>query len=137
MLTIPTDSRFPYPPYLPFPILEVLTSTALWSLSYLLRDFLYATTLFITSLSSLTIIITILSATVPTTSNFLLRQIAVPVLLIPYYSKHPSHQYPTWQDAAFKRVWRVTLGWAAAEAVVGVKQHIARSSKRQLVNFEV
>jgi hypothetical protein len=66
-------SLFPYPPYLPFPILEALTATALWSLSYLLRDFLYATALFIvpSSLSSSsTIIITILSATLqPPPSN--------------------------------------------------------------------
>jgi hypothetical protein len=122
-LVFPTQthsSLFPYPPYLPFPVLEALTATALWSLSYLLRDFLYATTLFIVSpLSSSAIISTILSATLQTTSNLLLRQIAIPILLIPYYSiKH----HPTWKDDAFKRVWWVALGWAAAEAVVGVKQ---------------
>jgi len=126
--TTQTPSLFPYPPYLPFPILEVLTATALWSLSYLLRDFLYATALFIVPsfLSSFsTIIITILSATLQTTSNLLLRQIAIPILLIPYYSSNhlaQDHHYPSWKDDAFKRVWWVALGWAAAEAVVGVKQ---------------
>ena len=131
VFTTQTPSLFPYPPYLPFPILEALTATALWSLSYLLRDFLFATALFIVSSSlssSSTIIITILSATLQTTSNLLLRQIAIPILLIPYYyyssTKHLAHQhyYPTWTDDAFKRVWWVALGWAAAEAVVGVKQ---------------
>ena len=119
-----TPSLFPYPPYLPFPILEALTATALWSLSYLLRDFLYATALFIVScLSSSTIISTILSAALQTSSNLLLRQLAIPILLIPYYSsRHLAEHYPTWKDDAFKRVWWVALGWAAAEAVVGVKQ---------------
>jgi hypothetical protein len=126
--TTQTPSLFPYPPYLPFPILEALTATALWSLSYLLRDFLYATALFVVPsfLSSFsTIIITILSATLQTTSNLLLRQIAIPILLIPYYSSNhlaQDHHYPSWKDDAFKRVWWVALGWAAAEAVVGVKQ---------------
>ena len=127
VFTTQTPSLFPYPPYLPFPILEILTATALWSLSYLLRDFLYATAHFIvpSSLSSSsTIIITILSATLQTTSNLLLRQVAIPILLIPYYSSEHGVQqhYPTWKDDAFKRVWWVALGWAAAEAVVGVKQ---------------
>ena len=127
VFTTQTPSLFPYPPYLPFPVLEVLTATALWSLSYLLRDFLYATAFFIvSSLSSFssTIIATILSATLQTTSNLLLRQIAIPVLLIPHYSSkhHLEQHYPTWKDDAFRRVWWVALGWAAAEAVVGVKQ---------------
>ena len=124
-LATQTPSLFPYPPYLPFPILEALTATALWSLSYLLREFLYATALFVVSFlsSSSTIIITILSATLQTISNLLLRQITIPILLIPYYSPNNfAQQYPTWKDDAFKRVWWVALGWAAAEAVVGVKQ---------------
>ena len=125
VLTTQTPSIFPYPPCLPFPILETLTATALWSLSYLLRDFLYATALFIVSSlsSSSTIITTILSATLQTTSNLFLRQIAIPILLIPYDSSSKQFaQQPTWKDDAFKRVWWVALGWAAAEAVVGVKQ---------------
>ena len=124
VFTTQAPSRFPYSPYLPFPVLEVLTATALWSLSYLLRDFLYATALFITSsLPSTTIITTAISATLQTVFNVIFRQIAIPILLIPYYSsKNLAHEYPTWQDDAFKRVWWVALGWAAAEAVVGVKQ---------------
>jgi len=116
-----SPSLFPYPPYLPSPILEVLTATALWSLSYLLRDFLYAIALFIASFTtSQTIITTTLSATLQTTSNLLLRQTVIPILLIPYYAS--QKEYPTWQDDAFRRVWWVALGWAAVEAVVGVKQ---------------
>jgi hypothetical protein len=141
VLTQETPSLFPYPPYLPFPILEVLTATALWSLSYLLRDFFYATALFIASfLSSNTIITTILSVTLQTTSNLLLRQFAIPILLIPYYSsKHLSQAYPTWKDDAFRRVWWVALGWAAAEAVVGVKQGYESIAlyKDVLVNVDI
>lgn len=112
-----TPSLFPYPPYLPFPILEALTATALWSLSYLLRDFLYAAVL---SLASSPIITTTLSATLQTIFNLLFRQLAIPILLIPYYSS--KHADLGWQDDAFRRVWWVALGWAAVEAIVGVKQ---------------
>ena len=73
--------------------------------------------------SSSTIITTILSSTLQTISNLFLRQVAIFILFILYYSssKHLAH-HPTWKDNAFKRVWWVALGWAAAEAVVGVKQ---------------
>ncbi len=60
----------------------------------------------------------------------------MPILLIPLYSSQkprflegsnevlytPRHNFPTWEDVAFKRVWWIALGWAAAEAVLGVKQ---------------
>ena len=49
VLTTQTPSIFPYLPCLPFPIFEAVTVTALWFLSYLLRDFLYATALFVVS----------------------------------------------------------------------------------------
>lgn len=38
-----------------------------------------------------------------------------------FLSVHKRH-FPTWHDDAFRRVWWVALGWAAAEAVVGIKQ---------------
>ncbi|KAF8154141.1 hypothetical protein B0H34DRAFT_78984 [Crassisporium funariophilum] len=137
-----TPSLFPYPPYLPFPIPEVLTATALWSLAYLLRDVLYATALALTSLLPfqtrlprfIPVLTSLFAALLQTTSTLLFRQLAVPILLIPYYTTQPfahqyqvgeelkRHHYPTWQDDAFRRVWWVALGWAAAEAVVGVKQ---------------
>ena len=48
----------------------------------------------------------ILSATLQTTSNLFLRQIAIPILLIPYYSSSEHlAQHPTWKDDTFKRVW--------------------------------
>jgi len=54
----------------------------------------------------------------------------VPILLIPFYSterfqentQRHKHHFPTWEDGAFKRIWWVALGWAAAEAIVGIKQ---------------
>ena len=81
VFTTQTPLLFLYLTYLPFPILEALTAAAFWSLSYLLRDFLYATAPFIvSSLSSNTIIIT--SPISNSTHNFLLRQIAISILLI-------------------------------------------------------
>ncbi|KAF8968856.1 hypothetical protein BDZ97DRAFT_1915913 [Flammula alnicola] len=144
-----SPSPFPYPPYLPFPLPEVFTATALWSLSYLLRDFLYATSLFNTSFITIPIhryptflpaLTSTISAILQSASTLFFRQLAVPILLIPHYSterlgllqplffgaQHADnvhkHHFPTWQDDAFRRVWWVALGWAAAEAVVGIKQ---------------
>jgi hypothetical protein len=141
-------SPFPYPPYLPFPLPEVLTATALWSLSYLLRDFLYASALSLTSTipfpthrcpKFIPILTSVVSAILQSASTLFIRQLAIPILLIPYYSTEhlnvlqPSlftrhsetvykHHFPTWQDGAFRRVWWTALGWAAVEAVVGIKQ---------------
>ena len=137
-----TQSAFPYPPYLPFPLPEVFTSAALWSLSHLLRDLLYGTSLSLTSwlpnssrrfpdlIPSLT---SLLAALLQNTSALVLRQLSVPLLLVPLYSTekplfddgklYNAHSsFPTWEDVAFKRVWWIALGWAAAEAVVGIKQ---------------
>lgn len=36
------------------------------------------------------------------------------------YTTHTN--FPTWEDVAFKLIWWIALGWAAAEAVVGIKQ---------------
>jgi len=32
------------------------------------------------------------------------------------------YNHPTWRDGSFCRIWWVALGWAAAEAIVGIKQ---------------
>ncbi|PPQ75665.1 hypothetical protein CVT26_001893 [Gymnopilus dilepis] len=146
ILAFPSSSHslFPYPPYLPFPIPEVVVAMALWSISYLLRDFLYSVSLAITSwlpfpslrfpkfIPALT---SVLSAFLQSISSILFRQLAIPFLLIPYYSTEwrryvsiyvredlQRTHFPTWHDDAFRRVWWVALGWAAAEAIVGIKQ---------------
>ncbi|KAF9562887.1 hypothetical protein CPC08DRAFT_706404, partial [Agrocybe pediades] len=139
-------STFPYPPYLPFPLPEIIAATALWSLSYLLRDFLYATSLSSTTYvpfpsqrypSFIPVLTSIVSAILQSASTLFFRQLAIPILLIPEYStEHIAHglspvsglsdlhkrRFPNWQDDAFRRVWWVALGWAAAEAIVGIKQ---------------
>ncbi|KAJ3516302.1 hypothetical protein NLJ89_g1205 [Agrocybe chaxingu] len=146
LLRSSTPSPFPYSSYLPFPLPELLTAAALWSLSYLLRDSLYAISLFLTSLipfprhrfpSFIPVLTSTISAFLQSASTLILRQLAIPILLIPFYSTqqpqtlalagieddalHRAH-FPTWQDGAFRRVWWVALGWAVAEAVVGIKQ---------------
>lgn len=114
-------SPFPYPPYLPFPVPEFLLSTALWSFSYLLRDPLCAFATFLASAtnSASTATPILLSTAFHSFLALLLQQSAIPLLLIPYYMP-ASH--PTSGDPAFRRVWWIALGWAAAEAVVGIQQ---------------
>ncbi len=140
------DSTYPYPPYLPYPLPEVSTAAALWSLAYLLRDPLYATCIFLASLvpspshrfsSLIPFLTSSFSAILQSASTLFLRQLAVPILIVPHYSSEHSdflrpllfeglwahkHHFPTWQDVAFRRVWWIALGWAMAEAVVGIKQ---------------
>lgn len=141
------DSLYPYPPYLPYPLPEIFTAAALWSLAYLLRDPLYATCIFLASLipfpsrrfpELLPFLTSSFSAILQSASTLFLRQLAVPILLVPYFSSDHSnllwpllyegirtphqHDFPVWQDVAFRRVWWIALGWAMAEAVVGIKQ---------------
>ena len=112
---------YPYAPYLPFPIPELLTTTALWSLTHLLRIPLYslsfALSLPFPSLSPALPIF--LSTALHTIVATFIRLLALPILLIQH---HMLFSYPTWHDPAFWRVWWVALGWAAAEGVVGIKQ---------------
>lgn len=115
------DSSYPYVPYLPFPFPELLVSMAFWTLSHFLRDPIYAFSFVIFSpfpalLPALPII---LSTTVHSILTTFLRLAPVPILLIPH---HMTFAQPTSHDQAFRRVWWVALGWAATEAVVGVKQ---------------
>ena len=136
-------STFPYPPYLPFPLPEFLTAAALWCFSYMLRDILHEISIFLISWISfstpvfpslLPFLASLFSNILQNSSALVLRQLAVPILLVPFYSTdkpriephdgllYTPRNFPTWEDVAFKRVWWIALGWAAAEAVVGIKQ---------------
>lgn len=136
-------STFPYPPYLPFPLPEFFTSAALWCFSHMLREMIHEISIFLTSWISfstpvfpslLPFLASLLSNILQNSSALVLRQLAVPILLVPFYSTdkpriephdgllHTPRNFPTWEDVAFKRVWWIALGWAAAEAVVGIKQ---------------
>ncbi|TFK36606.1 hypothetical protein BDQ12DRAFT_686712 [Crucibulum laeve] len=113
-------SPYPYVPYLPFPLPELLTSIAFWSLSHLLRDPLFVISSFISRPFRASVYVTTtLSTTFQTITSLFFSLIIIPILLIPHYNL--AH-HPTWEDTSFRRVWWVALGWAAAEAVVGVKQ---------------
>ena len=113
-------SAYPYAPFFPFPVPEFLLSAALWSLAYLLRDALYN---FIAALTSYLPFIPpavsiLISTGLHTLLSLLLQQSALPLLLVPQYA---FSNHPTASNPAFKRVWWIALGWAAAEAVTAVK----------------
>ena len=117
----PSVPRYSYVPYLPFPLPEIIVSTALWSLSHILRDafFLFAALLAIPFGSYTPPFTTILSTIFQTVFSVFLQQISIPLLLI---TLSPAFSHPTWEDPAFKRVWWLALGWAAAEGIAGIKQ---------------
>lgn len=117
----PSTPRYSYVPYLPFPFPEIIVSTALWSLSHILRDafFLFAALLAVPFGSYTPPLTTILSTIFQTVFSVFLQQISIPLLLI---TLSPAFSYPTWEDFAFRRVWWLALGWAAAEGIAGIKQ---------------
>lgn len=100
---------------------EILASTALYSLSHVLRSPIY-------TLSTILVVAphplpaTLLSTTLHTLLSTAARLFTLALLLVRH---HAVYAYPTWQDSAFIRVWWAALGWAAADAVVSVHQGYA------------
>lgn len=110
-----------FPSFLPFPLTELIVSAGLWSLAYLLRTPIYSLSVLICTSCKLSHygFATVLSTAVHAIVSVLLRLITIPVLLIPQYL---VYKIPVWHDPAFRRVWWAALGWAAAEAIVAIKQ---------------
>ncbi|KAJ7270620.1 hypothetical protein B0H12DRAFT_1320106 [Mycena haematopus] len=115
----PHPPTYPYLAILPFPLLEILASVALYSLTHILRNPVY-------TLSALLVPFplpaTLLSTTLQTILSVVARLFTLALLLVHHHALYP---YPTWQDPAFRRVWWAALGWAVAEAVVSVHQGYA------------
>ncbi|KAK7045420.1 hypothetical protein VNI00_007673 [Paramarasmius palmivorus] len=127
---------YPYAHYIPFPIPEILVAGGIWSLAYLLNDLVFDLSCWLCNIThKLSFFCThpsqvipsppsaapaiLLSRTIYAAITILLRLSLVPILLIPQYSVHSR---PTWHDLAFRRVWWMSLGWAAFEAIAGIKQ---------------
>lgn len=112
----------PHSPYFPSPLPELLVSTALWSLSHLIRLPIY--TLFSSVLCGfsqayVTVIFHLFYAIIYN----VLRLSALPILRVKHQMNYPR---PTWRDIAFRRIWWLALGWAAIEIIVGVVQDYAK-----------
>jgi hypothetical protein len=108
---------YPYASCFPFPLPEVITATAFWGLAYLFHSPTFSFFFFV--LPRVPILALALSSLSLSVVVITLRQAIVPILLIPQTA---VFDHPTWHDIAFRRVWWLALGWAAAEAVVGIKQ---------------
>lgn len=104
---------YEYSPFFPFPLPEISTAMAFWALSHLLSSS-FSNISFIPAGHAL-----FLSSLFRSLVNLILRQATVPVLLIPSTA---VYNHPTWRDGSFCRIWWIALGWAAAEAIVGIKQ---------------
>ncbi|KAH8077103.1 hypothetical protein BXZ70DRAFT_1002933 [Cristinia sonorae] len=108
----------PHPPYFPSPIPELLVSSALWSLSHLVRVPLYS--MFSGALHALhPALVTILFQMFYAFIYNTLRLSAIPILRLRHEMDFPS---PTWHDLTFRRVWWLALGWAAIETIVAIVQ---------------
>uniref|UniRef100_A0A0W0FMJ6 Uncharacterized protein n=1 Tax=Moniliophthora roreri TaxID=221103 RepID=A0A0W0FMJ6_MONRR len=127
---------YPYAHYIPFPIPEVLVAGGTWSLCYLLNDLVLDLSFWLCNITYRLLFFSthstqsipppisaipsiLLSRAVYAAITVLLRLLTIPILLIPQFS---SHIKPTWHDFAFRRVWWIGLGWAAFEAIAGIKQ---------------
>ncbi|KAG6889695.1 hypothetical protein C0995_015443 [Termitomyces sp. Mi166 len=127
----PMTEAWPYPsvPYLRHPLLELLTSAALFSLSYLLRDPISSLITFILPSPS-RILPTVLATSLHTLLHLTLQQSSLVLLSVMQHAP----MKPTTHDAAFRRVWWLALGWACAEAVIGIsKGYQARALYRDVL----
>lgn len=127
----PVTEAWPYPsvPYLRHPFPELLTSSALFSLSYLLRD---PVSSLITSIfpASFTILPTVLATALHTLLYLIFQQSSLVLLSV---TQHAPVK-PTTCDAAFRRVWWLALGWSCAEAIIGIsKGYQARALYRDVL----
>ncbi|KAJ3859864.1 hypothetical protein EV359DRAFT_50190 [Lentinula novae-zelandiae] len=113
-----------YPSVLPFPFPELFVSAGLWCLSYLLRTPIYSLSVLICTSCWLSHegFPTVLSTVAHAILSLFFRLLAIPILVIPHYLVYDT---PTWRDPAFRRVWWVSLGWAAVEGIVAIKQGYA------------
>ncbi|KAF9262001.1 hypothetical protein L218DRAFT_929923 [Marasmius fiardii PR-910] len=128
--------NYPYAPYLPFPVAELLVSGGAWSIAYSLNDFIFRISVWLcghihTFLfycahppqhvpPPLSVTPPILvSGLVHATLSVFLRLSTIPILLIPQGSLVPR---PTWREPVYGRVWWAGLGWAVFEALAGIKQ---------------
>lgn len=119
---VPYSRPLPHSPYFPFPLPEVLLSSALWSLSHIIRLPMYTVFSSILNRSSQPFVTVVFHIFYAVMYN-LLRLSALPILRI----KHQmDYTHPTWRDLAFRRVWWLALGWAAIEVVMGVAQDYAK-----------
>ncbi|OBZ74378.1 hypothetical protein A0H81_05511 [Grifola frondosa] len=105
-----------YPRYFQSPLPELLVSAALWCLSHFLRVPLY--TLF-SALFTSPISAVLLSRTAHAFLTQFLRISALALLRVRHEMVYPL---PTWHDTAFRTIWWLALGWALAEAAVGIAQ---------------
>ncbi|KAG6895868.1 hypothetical protein C0992_011942 [Termitomyces sp. T32_za158] len=127
----PVTEAWPYPsvPYLRHPFPELLTSSALFSLSYLLRDPISS---LITSIfpASFRILPTVLATSLHTLLHLVLQQSSLVLLSV---TQHAPVK-PTTCNAAFRRVWWLALGWSCAEAIIGIsKGYHARALYRDVL----
>ncbi|KAJ7143307.1 hypothetical protein C8R43DRAFT_571830 [Mycena crocata] len=115
----PHSPTYPYLAILPFPLPEILASVALYSLSHILREPIYALSAILVPFP---LPATLLSTALHTLLSTVARLFTLTLLLVHH---HAVYAYPTWRDFAFRRVWWAALGWAAAETVVSVYQGYA------------
>ncbi|PFH48844.1 hypothetical protein AMATHDRAFT_5426 [Amanita thiersii Skay4041] len=127
-----------YPPFLPFPLPELLISIAFSALTHLLRSALFSLASLTTSGISffapswspthLGVLSTFLSTSLCTMTTNILRVASFAVLLTPLTftsedtSLPPDIPFLCTRNPAFRSVWWAALGWAATEAVIGITQ---------------
>ncbi|KAJ7224668.1 hypothetical protein GGX14DRAFT_651337 [Mycena pura] len=115
----PLPPSYPYTTLLPYPLPELLAPAALYALTHLLRDPLYAVSAFVVPQP---LAATLLSTSLYTGLSIAARFAALALLLV---RPHAVSERATWHDPAFARVWWAGLGWAAVEGAISVAQGYA------------
>ncbi|KAM6493096.1 hypothetical protein JOM56_011230 [Amanita muscaria] len=119
-----------YPPLVPFPLPELLTSIAFSSLSHLLRTPVFSLASLVSSLSifensQYASYVTVLTSCALYTIAALFLRLCSFALLLPSANSHnviSSDPAISTRDPGFRIAWWTGLGWAIAEATVAIAQ---------------
>lgn len=116
---LPRETRFPSYHDFPFPLPELLTSMAIWSLSHAIHISLYSLFSSLTRTFSPIVIPTLLTTT---THVFLTNVLRLSCSALLHVRHEMDYPLPTWLDNSFRRVTWIAIGWSIAEVGVSVVQ---------------
>ena len=111
-----------HPSYFPSPLPEVILSSSVWAIAYLLRTPIFAVVSFFLDRFPSPISSLAFNASHVLVYNFF-RLAPLPILRL---REHMKQSRATWHDPIFYRVWWLSLGWATIDVAVSIWQSYAQ-----------
>ncbi|KIP03029.1 hypothetical protein PHLGIDRAFT_37628 [Phlebiopsis gigantea 11061_1 CR5-6] len=113
-----------HPPYFPSPLPELILSSSVWALAYLLRTPIFSVVSFFLDKFPSAISSFFFNASHVLVYNFF-RLAPLPILRI---REHMQYSRASWHDSVFYRVWWLSLGWATIDVAVSIWQSYTQLS---------